>query len=75
MILSKDDRGFGISSLKAENIGLIMKWVWQLRTEKEALWCKVILGWRNLVRKPRAFLVKKNLLSVWKNISKVFDHT
>ncbi|CAI9271124.1 unnamed protein product [Lactuca saligna] len=46
---SKNDGGLGIGSLKAHNIGLIMKWVWRLRTEKEALWCKVIVGLHNQV--------------------------
>ncbi|KAJ9536970.1 hypothetical protein OSB04_029703 [Centaurea solstitialis] len=41
---SKDKGGLGIGSLRAMNIALLSKWWWRFKTEKNALWRKVIIA-------------------------------
>lgn len=40
----KEDGGLGIKNLRAFNLALLGKWLWRLRTEKEALWYKVLVS-------------------------------
>ncbi|KAJ9544401.1 hypothetical protein OSB04_024108 [Centaurea solstitialis] len=38
----RDKGGLGIGSIRAHNLALLTKWWWRFKTEKEAMWCKVI---------------------------------
>ena len=39
---SKEKRGFGIQSTRGRNLALLAKLNWRFRTEKDALWEKVL---------------------------------
>ena len=52
IIAPKEKEGLGLGSLKAFNISMIVKWWWALKTNKTALWSRVITGIHNLKNKP-----------------------
>lgn len=64
----KDFGGLGVGSLKALNIGLMIKWWWRLRNEPDLLWCKVITAIHGLNRKPSHVLANKAIPGVWNNM-------
>ncbi|KAI3517218.1 hypothetical protein L1887_16430 [Cichorium endivia] len=71
VVAPKDKGGLGLGSLKALNIALITKWWWRLRSEKTALWSRVIKGIHNLTNKPAEYLAKKSIPGVWSNVARV----
>ncbi|KAI3509571.1 hypothetical protein L1887_24947 [Cichorium endivia] len=42
VLASKSAGGLGVGSIRALNVALIVKWWWRLKTEKDALWGKII---------------------------------
>ncbi|KAL4559382.1 hypothetical protein LXL04_031520 [Taraxacum kok-saghyz] len=64
----KSDGGLGVAPIRSLNTGLLVKWWWRLKCEKEALWAKTIKGIHNLHGKPHDYLVNKNSHGVWQNI-------
>nr|KAJ0204439.1 hypothetical protein LSAT_V11C500287950 [Lactuca sativa] len=65
----KECGGLGVGSIRALNVGLIVKWWWRLQTESTALWSQVITGIHSLSNKPYDYLSKKTITGVWKNIA------
>ena len=50
---------------------MIVKWWWRLRSDKDALWCRVIRGLHKLDYKPSHTLSLKSITGVWNNIAGV----
>lgn len=73
IVESKDSGGLGVGSLKALNIGLMLKWWWRLRKEPNLLWSKVITGIHGLKKKPAHILSNKTIPGVWNNIVRTRD--
>lgn len=48
IVASKSEGGLGVGSIRALNIGLIVKWWWRLKSENTLLWCRAIKGIHNL---------------------------
>ena len=70
VIAYKKDGGLGVGSLKAQNLVVITKWLWRLKSNTEAIWNKCIVSIHNLFRKPLWYLAKKTISGVWTNIAK-----
>ena len=68
MAARKSDGGLGVAPIRSLNTGLLVKWWWRLKCEKEALWSKTIKEIHNLHGKPQDYLVNKNISGVWHNI-------
>lgn len=67
----KADGGLGVGSINSLNIGLIVKWWWRLKTEKDSLWGRTIRDIHNLNHKPHDYLANRNICGAWNNISYV----
>lgn len=65
---SKENGGLGVGSIKSLNISLIVKWLWRLHSDPQALWAKAIHAMHNLQFKPDHHYVSKLLPGTWKNI-------
>lgn len=66
---SKEDGGLGVGSIRALNIGIIVKWWWRLKHKSSSLWSWVINGIHNLTGEPFDHLSNKNIPGVWNNIA------
>ena len=64
----KSDGGLGVAPIRSLNTGLLIKWWWRLKCDKDALWSKTIKGIHNLNGKPHDYLANKKLSGVWHNI-------
>ncbi|KAL4556488.1 hypothetical protein LXL04_039143 [Taraxacum kok-saghyz] len=71
VVTPKKKGGLGVGSIKAINIGLLVKWWWRLKTQPHSLWRKFIFGVHNLGKKPPDYLARKNMTGVWKNIAEM----
>ncbi|KAI3751226.1 hypothetical protein L2E82_22274 [Cichorium intybus] len=71
VLASKSAGGLGVGSIRALNVAMIVKWWWRLKTEKDSLWGKVIVGLHNLKNKPHSYLSNRNISGVWNNIASV----
>lgn len=73
IIKPKDHGGLRVGSLKALNIGLMLKWWWRLKAEPNLLWSQVITGIDGLNRKPTHSMSNKALSRVWNNAVRTGD--
>lgn len=68
VIAAKGDGGVGVGSIKALNIGLLIKWWWRLKNENHSLWARVTQGIHNLSNKPFDHLSNRKYSGVWNTI-------
>lgn len=73
VVAPKDKGGLGLGSLRAFNLSLIVKWWWVLKTNKSALWSRVIMSIHNLHNKHADCLSKKTIPGVWNNMAEVMN--
>nr|KAJ0197867.1 hypothetical protein LSAT_V11C700361530 [Lactuca sativa] len=73
VIAPKEKGGLGLGSLRAFNLTLIVKWWWDMKNNRSALWRRVVMGIHNLKNKPAERLSKKTIPGVWNNIAGVKD--
>lgn len=71
MLAAKSNGGLGVGSIKALNIGLLVKWWWRLKNVSHSLWAQVISGIHNLWNKPGAYLSNQSCVGVWNNICRI----
>ncbi|XP_076888766.1 uncharacterized protein LOC143539303 [Bidens hawaiensis] len=63
----------GLARLKTVNYSLLTKWVWRYKTEKEALWRKIIEGFHRQRSGWESVPVIKSITGTWKNIACVVN--
>ncbi|KAL4578043.1 hypothetical protein LXL04_014158 [Taraxacum kok-saghyz] len=71
VVVSKENGGLGLGSLRAYNLAMIVKWWWRMRCNKSAMWSRVIIGIHNLKNKPPERMSMKSMVGVWNNIAGV----
>nr|KAJ0194327.1 hypothetical protein LSAT_V11C800406660 [Lactuca sativa] len=71
VLVAKSNGGIGVGSIKALNIGLLVKWWWRLKNDSHSLWARVISGIHNLWNKPGAYLSNQSCVGVWNNICRI----
>ena len=69
VIASKSAGGLGVGSIRALNVGLIVKWWWRLKHENHSLWRRVVVSIHNLINKPHDYIANRNIPGVWHNIA------
>ncbi|XP_052622513.1 uncharacterized protein LOC128127842 [Lactuca sativa] len=67
------DGGLDISTLKAQNLALLIKWWWRLMNKNNTLWKRVIVSIHNLSKKPATYIARKTSSGVWNNIQKAIN--
>ena len=60
VLADKSDGGLGVGSIQSLNFGLLVKWWWRLKNEKNSFWARVIQGIHNLSNKPFDYLSRQN---------------
>nr|KAJ0222802.1 hypothetical protein LSAT_V11C200073610 [Lactuca sativa] len=71
VLATKSNGGLGVGSIKALNIGLLVKWWWRLKNDRHSLWAHVISGIHNLANKPFEYLSNQSSVGVWNNIGRI----
>ncbi|KAL7607598.1 hypothetical protein Lser_V15G19622 [Lactuca serriola] len=71
VLTAKCNGGLGLGSIKALNIGLLVKWWWRLKDDRHSLWARVIYGIHNLADKPFEYLSRNTSCGVWNNIGRI----
>ncbi|XP_023729445.1 uncharacterized protein LOC111877144 [Lactuca sativa] len=64
VLAAKSNGGLGVGSIRALNIGLLVKWWWRLKNDSHSLWARVISGIHNLANKPFEYLSKQSSCGV-----------
>ncbi|KAK9075730.1 hypothetical protein SSX86_004059 [Deinandra increscens subsp. villosa] len=70
VLAPKERGGLGIGSFKAANLALLSKWGWKFKTNKAALWSKVIRAIHTTNRSLGPLPLKKSISGHWKHIVK-----
>nr|KAJ0196777.1 hypothetical protein LSAT_V11C700381330 [Lactuca sativa] len=73
VLADKSEGGLGVGSIRALNVGLLIKWWWRLKKEEQGLWSKVIHGIHNLDKKPFGYLSSKKRSGVWSCIGRTIN--
>ncbi|KAD3068242.1 hypothetical protein E3N88_36122 [Mikania micrantha] len=73
MLSSKENGGIGLGSIRASNLSLLLKWLWRLKDNKNALWATVIKAIHYNPRSWETFPCKKTIMGPWKNIIKTVE--
>lgn len=67
-VLGPKEKGvLEVGSLLSLNLALLSKWIWRFKTDPNTLWCQVVCGIHNCVKKPIYSLGKKTCLATWYN--------
>ncbi|KAJ0501177.1 hypothetical protein HanHA300_Chr11g0397791 [Helianthus annuus] len=67
-IASVEYGGLGFGSLRDANLAMLAKWWWRFKTEKEALWRRVVWAIHHRPRAWNEFPGKASIAGPWKNI-------
>nr|KAJ0197785.1 hypothetical protein LSAT_V11C700368170 [Lactuca sativa] len=59
VLAPKEVGGHGVGSVRALNVGLIVRWWWRLKSESSSLWCQVISSINKLEGKSNDYLSNK----------------
>ncbi|KAI3710195.1 hypothetical protein L2E82_39969 [Cichorium intybus] len=68
---SKSAGGLGVGSIRSLNIGLIVKWWWRLKQEKDSLWGRAITSMHNLSNKSFDNISNRSISGTWNNIANI----
>lgn len=64
VLAPKEVGGHGVGSVRALNVGLIVRWWWRLKSESSSLWCQVISSINKLEGKSNDYLSNKRFAGI-----------